>query len=68
MKPKRPAKKYGNLTAPVQFERWCSLYLASSTERNVYNEEARRLWARRATQHIMRRFTIPAIPRLDGDA
>jgi hypothetical protein len=64
MKPK-PRKSYGYINAPIQFERWCSLYLQTSAARKVYNEEDRRIWARRAAQHIMRRF-VPS-PLANGE-
>lgn len=61
-----PMKVYGHLTAPLQFERWCRLYLATSLERSgVYNVDDRRKWATRATQKIMRKFQINSYPHLE---
>lgn len=52
-----PPRKFGYISAPIQFERWCSQYLEASLRYGAaYNNDARRMWARRATQHIMRRF------------
>ena len=59
-------KVFGHMTAPVQFERWCILYLEGALERGgVYNMDSRRLWARRTTRHIMSRFNINSWPKLE---
>ena len=59
-------KIYGHLTAPVQFERWCVLYLEEAMQRHIQQLNIpHRMWARNTTHHIMSRFQVNSWPKIE---